>query len=68
MASLVASALASALALQSASLSSANFRAATLGDESDFYALAVSGMVSFVLLLLGCLYFRRVESSFADRI
>jgi hypothetical protein len=32
----------------------------------DYYALAVSGAVSVVLLLVGCLYFRRVERSFAD--
>jgi lipopolysaccharide transport system permease protein len=44
----------------------ANFRAAVLGGELDLYALAVSGGVSVVLLVLGCLYFRRVERSFAD--
>jgi lipopolysaccharide transport system permease protein len=44
----------------------ANFRAAVLGGELDLYALAVSGGVSVVLLALGCLYFRRVERSFAD--
>jgi lipopolysaccharide transport system permease protein len=44
----------------------ANFRAAVLGGDLDWYALAVSGAVSVALLVLGCLYFRRVERSFAD--
>jgi lipopolysaccharide transport system permease protein len=44
----------------------ANFRAATLGQPLDLYALAVSAVVSVVLLVVGCLYFRRVERSFAD--
>ena len=43
-----------------------DFRPAVLGGPMDFYALAVSGAVSVALLLLGCLYFRRVERSFAD--
>jgi homopolymeric O-antigen transport system permease protein len=43
-----------------------NFRQAVLGGPMDYYALAVSSAVSVVLLLLGCLYFRRVERSFAD--
>jgi lipopolysaccharide transport system permease protein len=43
-----------------------NFRAASLGGPLDFYALAVSTAVSLVLLLVGCLYFRRVERRFAD--
>jgi len=43
-----------------------NFRQAVLGGPLDFYALAVSGAVSVVLLLVGCLYFRRVERGFAD--
>lgn len=47
----------------------ANFRAAILGGEIDIYdvySLAVSLSVSVLLLLAGCLYFRRVERSFAD--
>jgi len=44
----------------------ANFRQAMLGGPLDLYALAVSGTVSLVLLLLGCFYFRRVERRFAD--
>src|SRR5262249_53500873 len=43
-----------------------NFRAAMLGRPLDWYALGVSLAVSMGLLLLGCLYFRRVERSFAD--
>jgi lipopolysaccharide transport system permease protein len=44
----------------------ANFRAAVLGEGFDLYSLAVSGTVGLALLLVGCLYFRRVERSFAD--
>jgi lipopolysaccharide transport system permease protein len=44
----------------------ANFRAAMLGRELDFYSLAVSSGVSLLLLVLGCMYFQRVERSFAD--
>jgi lipopolysaccharide transport system permease protein len=44
----------------------ANFRTALIGGEFDWYALAVSGTVSAVLLGLGCFYFRRVERNFAD--
>ena len=43
-----------------------NFRQAVLGGPLDWYALAVSGAVGLALLLAGCLYFRRVERSFAD--
>jgi lipopolysaccharide transport system permease protein len=43
-----------------------NFRAAVLGGPFDLYALAVSGSVSLLLLLLGCFYFRQVERRFAD--
>lgn len=43
-----------------------NFRQAMLGGAFDWYALAVSGVVSIGLLILGCLYFRRVERGFAD--
>jgi lipopolysaccharide transport system permease protein len=43
-----------------------NFRRALLGGPLDGYALAVSGAVTLVLLLVGCLYFRRVERNFAD--
>jgi lipopolysaccharide transport system permease protein len=43
-----------------------NFRRAMLGVPLDAYSLSVSATVSVLLLLLGCLYFRRVERSFAD--
>jgi ABC-type polysaccharide/polyol phosphate export permease len=46
-----------------------NFRNALLNepiDGLDLYALAVSTVVSLVLLVLACAYFRRVERSFAD--
>jgi lipopolysaccharide transport system permease protein len=43
-----------------------NFRQAALGGHLDWYSLAVSSAVSLTLLLLGCLYFRRVERGFAD--
>lgn len=43
-----------------------NFRRAVLGVPLDAYSLGVSAAVSVSLLLLGCLYFRRVERSFAD--
>jgi lipopolysaccharide transport system permease protein len=44
----------------------ANFRAAVLGTPFDLHSLAISTIVSLVLLLIGCLYFRRVEHGFAD--
>lgn len=44
----------------------ANFRRAMLGAPIEWYSLGVSGAVGVALLLGGCLYFRRVESSFAD--
>ncbi|HEV3445105.1 MAG TPA: ABC transporter permease [Gemmataceae bacterium] len=43
-----------------------NFRLAMLGKPLDLYALAVSSGVAVFLLIVGCLYFRRVEDSFAD--
>jgi lipopolysaccharide transport system permease protein len=42
------------------------FRAAVLGTPFDLYSLAVSSAVSVVLLVVGCLYFRCVERTFAD--
>jgi lipopolysaccharide transport system permease protein len=42
------------------------FRQAMLGTALDTYALALSATVSVALLLLGCLYYRKVERSFAD--
>jgi lipopolysaccharide transport system permease protein len=43
-----------------------NFRQSVLGGPLDLYALTVSAAVSVGLLLVGCLYFRRVERGFAD--
>jgi lipopolysaccharide transport system permease protein len=43
-----------------------NFRAATLGTAFDWPALAVSAACGVAVLLLGCVYFRRVERGFAD--
>jgi lipopolysaccharide transport system permease protein len=43
-----------------------NFRAAVLGTSLDWYALGVSAAVSFTALIVGGMYFRRVERSFAD--
>ncbi len=43
-----------------------NFRAAVLGTPLDLPALAVSALVGVSLVLIGCLYFRRVEQQFAD--
>jgi lipopolysaccharide transport system permease protein len=46
----------------------AAFRAAVLGREIDWLGFAVSAAAVTVVFLVGCLYFRRVEDSFADRI
>ena len=43
-----------------------NFRNAALGRPLDAYSLAVSLAVTALVLVVGCLYFRRVERSFAD--
>jgi homopolymeric O-antigen transport system permease protein len=43
-----------------------NFRQAALGGPMDYYALAVSGGASIILLLLGSFYFRKIERGFAD--
>jgi lipopolysaccharide transport system permease protein len=45
-----------------------NFRAAALGGDFDLYGLGVSTVVSLVFLVVGSLYFRRVERGFADSI
>ena len=34
--------------------------------KGNLLGLAVSGTVSVLLLIVGCLYFRRIERSFAD--
>jgi lipopolysaccharide transport system permease protein len=43
-----------------------NFRSAVLGGPLNFQSLAVSGAIGITLLVVGLLYFRRVENSFAD--
>ncbi len=43
-----------------------NFRQSMLGGPLDAYSLTVSAAVGLTALLLGCLYFRRVERGFAD--
>jgi lipopolysaccharide transport system permease protein len=43
-----------------------NFRNAALGNPLDYYSLIVSAGVTVIMLLVGCLYFRRVEDTFAD--
>jgi len=44
----------------------ANFRQAMLGGALDFTSLGISTAVGLAMLVLGCLYFRRVERDFAD--
>ena len=43
-----------------------NFRNAALGHPLDGYSLAISLAVTALMLVAGCLYFRRVERTFAD--
>jgi lipopolysaccharide transport system permease protein len=43
-----------------------NFRCVTLGRPLDWYALGVSLTVTALFVVLGCLYFRKVERTFAD--
>jgi lipopolysaccharide transport system permease protein len=43
-----------------------NFRNCAVGDPIEWYSLLVSGGVSIGLFVVGALYFRRVERSFAD--
>ncbi|HMO36144.1 MAG TPA: ABC transporter permease [Gemmatales bacterium] len=43
-----------------------NFRQALLGEPIEWYALAVSSAVTLAVLLVGLLYFRRIERTFAD--
>lgn len=42
------------------------FRSAVLGTPIDGSALGISFLVSILYLMCGCVYFRRVERSFAD--
>lgn len=43
-----------------------SFRCVTLGRPLDWYALSVSLGVTALFVVVGCLYFRRVERTFAD--
>jgi len=43
-----------------------NFRNAALNRPLDVYSLSVSCAVALVMVVVGCLYFRRVERTFAD--
>ncbi|HEV3237226.1 MAG TPA: ABC transporter permease [Gemmataceae bacterium] len=43
-----------------------NFRKAMLGQALDWPGLGTSIAVSLIMLIIGCLYFRRVERGFAD--
>jgi lipopolysaccharide transport system permease protein len=42
------------------------FRSAVLGSSIDWFALGISFFLSLVLLMLGSIYFRKVERRFAD--
>jgi lipopolysaccharide transport system permease protein len=44
----------------------AAFRQAVLGGAIDLYSLGLSSAISLALLVIGCMYFARVERSFAD--
>jgi lipopolysaccharide transport system permease protein len=46
----------------------AAFRDSALGNAIDWYSFAISATVGVVLAVVGMLYFRRVERSFADLI
>lgn len=46
----------------------ASFRSAMFGEPLPWKYLAVSGLAAILLVLVGCLYFRKVEDSFADLI
>jgi lipopolysaccharide transport system permease protein len=43
-----------------------NFRTTAVGGDFDLLSLGISALWAVGLLLLGCLYFRRVERGFAD--
>jgi lipopolysaccharide transport system permease protein len=46
----------------------AAFRACLLGGPIHWDALAVSAVMAIALFVLGCLYFRKLEDEFADKI
>jgi lipopolysaccharide transport system permease protein len=43
-----------------------NFRQVMLGGELDWAALGISAAIGLTLLVVGCLYFRRIERIFPD--
>lgn len=46
----------------------AAFRTACLGGTFDWQQIGISAAVTVVVLVMGCLVFRRIEHTFADRI
>jgi lipopolysaccharide transport system permease protein len=46
----------------------AAFRSAVLGGTIHWGEVAISGFFGVLLFIGGCLYFRKMESSFADTI
>jgi lipopolysaccharide transport system permease protein len=42
------------------------FRAAVLGDPLPWSVIGISGAAALAMFIVGCLYFRKVEDSFAD--
>ena len=46
----------------------ASFRAAALGGPLPWAQLASALVIGVIALLAGCLYFRRIEDTFADTI
>lgn len=44
----------------------ASFRAATLGGRIPWFDLALASVSSVLTFIVGCLYFRKVEDTFAD--
>jgi lipopolysaccharide transport system permease protein len=46
----------------------ATFRAATLGNPLPWHEFLCATVVVLIMFNIGCLYFRRVEDSFADKI
>jgi lipopolysaccharide transport system permease protein len=44
----------------------ATFRAATLGDPIPWAQFGISSACAVAMLMVGCLYYRRVEDRFAD--
>lgn len=46
----------------------ASFRACLLGGDIPWLHLAISAVLAVTLFVVGCLYFRKVEDEFADKI